>query len=132
MSDPSKLFDHIAPVLRVTDMTRSLDFYRERLGFELEFLYEGFYGSVLRDGCHIHLQCGTPSQRDQAAFERDEHLDACVVIRDAQRLSRDLAAAGVTFSVPLRQMPYGTEFYVRDPDGYILGFIQPASGARDA
>jgi hypothetical protein len=23
-------------------------------------------------------------------------------------------------------MPYGTEFYVRDPDGYILGFVQPA------
>jgi len=22
-------------------------------------------------------------------------------------------------------MPYGREFYVRDPDGYILGFIQP-------
>ena len=22
-------------------------------------------------------------------------------------------------------MPYGTEFYVRDPDGYILGFVQP-------
>jgi len=23
-------------------------------------------------------------------------------------------------------MPYGREFYVRDPDGYILGFIQSA------
>ena len=21
-------------------------------------------------------------------------------------------------------MPYGVEFYVRDPDGYVLGFIQ--------
>jgi hypothetical protein len=21
-------------------------------------------------------------------------------------------------------MPYGTEFYVRDPDGYILGFVE--------
>ncbi len=82
MSDLSKQLDHIAPVVRVKDMMRSLDFYRERLGFELEFLYEGFYGSVLRDGCHIHLQCGTPAQRD--------------------------------------------------PDGYILGFIQPASDARDA
>ena len=28
--------------------------------------------------------------------------------------------------MPLRKMPYGTEFYVRDPDGYILGFIQSA------
>jgi hypothetical protein len=28
--------------------------------------------------------------------------------------------------VPLRSMPYGREFYVRDPDGYILGFVEPA------
>ena len=36
-----------------------------------------------------------------------------------------LASKGVTFAVPLRHMPYGIEFYVRDPDGYVLGFIQP-------
>jgi hypothetical protein len=29
-------------------------------------------------------------------------------------------------TVALRHMPYGTEFYIRDPDGYILGFIEPA------
>jgi hypothetical protein len=30
--------------------------------------------------------------------------------------------------VPLRTMPYGIEFYLRDPDGYILGFVQPTEG----
>jgi predicted enzyme related to lactoylglutathione lyase len=43
-----------------------------------------------------------------------------------EALSASLAAAGVKFTVPLRPMPYGIEFYIRDPDGYILGFIQPA------
>lgn len=129
MSEPQRQLSHIAPVFRVKDMARSLAFYRERLGFELEFLYEGFYGSVFRDGCHLHLQCGTPAARDQAAFERDELLDACVIVHDARELSRSLAAAGAAFTVPLREMPYGTEFYVRDPDGYILGFIQPAPEA---
>jgi len=38
-------------------------------------------------------------QRDQADFERSEHLDACVVVRDAQRLSQSLAAAGATIAV---------------------------------
>ena len=126
MSERSRILSHIAPVFRVKEMARSLAFYRAQLGFELEFFYEDFYGSVVRDGCHIHLQCGTPAERDQAAFERNEHLDACVVVRDAQELSRSLTAASVAFTVPLRQMPYGTEFYVRDPDGYILGFVQPA------
>ena len=112
--------------LGVDDLERSLYFYRDKLGFELEFNYENFYASVVRDGCHIHLQCAPPAPRDQAAFERSEHLDACVVVPDAERLSRTFAAAGAEFSVPLRRAPYGTEFYVREPNGYILGFVQPA------
>ena len=39
---------------------------------------------------------------------------------------REFAAAGARFSMPLCTMPYGKEFYVRDPDGYILGFVQPS------
>jgi hypothetical protein len=35
----------------------------------------------------------------------------------------------VRFSVPLRHMPYGREFYVRDPDGYIPGFVEPTLAA---
>jgi catechol 2,3-dioxygenase-like lactoylglutathione lyase family enzyme len=123
---------HIAPVFRVADLTRALTFYRDTMGFELEFCYEDFYASVRRDGCHVHLQCAPPSPRDQAAFERAEHLDACVIVQDADALSRSLAVAGATFSVPLRRMPYGVEFYVRDPDGYILGFVEPLEGEGTA
>jgi catechol 2,3-dioxygenase-like lactoylglutathione lyase family enzyme len=123
---------HIAPVFRVADLTRALTFYRDTMGFELEFRYEDFYASVRRDGCHVHLQCAPPSPRDHAAFEREEHLDACVVVHGAEALSRSLAAGGATFSVPLRRMPYGIEFYVRDPDGYVLGFVEPIEGERTA
>lgn len=126
MHEHSRLLSHSAPKLRTKEMTRSLSFYQAQLGFKLVYLYENFYGSVVRDGCHIHLQCRTPFERDQTAFERGEHLDACVIVRDAHALSQSLAAAQVIFTVPLRQMPFGTEFYVRDPDGYILGFVQPA------
>lgn len=126
MHEHSRLLSDIAPVLRIKEMTRSLSFSQAQLGFELDYLYENFYGSVVCDGCHIHLQCRTPAKRDQTAFERGEHLDACVIVRDAHALSQSLAAAQVIFTVPLHQMPYGTEFYVRDPDGYILGFVQPA------
>ena len=117
---------YMAPVFRVPDLARSIRFYREQLGFELDFCYEDFYASVHREGCYIHLKCASPALRDQGAFERAEHLDACAVISAAAKLSAEFAAAGAPFSVPLRTMPYGVEFYVRDPDGYILGFVQPA------
>ena len=80
----------------------------------------------MRDGCRVHLRCAPPPARDQAVFEAAEHLDACFGVQGAGALASRLAAAGALFSVPLRRMPYGTEFYVRDPDGYVLGFVQPA------
>ena len=132
MNDPRPGVRYLAPVFRVNDLARSIRFYREQLGFELDFCYENFYASVHRDGCYIHLSCSSPEPRDQAAFERAEHLDACAVVSAADKLATEFSASGTTFSVALRTMPYGLEFYVRDPDGYIIGFIQPAADEKEA
>jgi catechol 2,3-dioxygenase-like lactoylglutathione lyase family enzyme len=126
MNERRGSLSYIAPVFRVADLGRSLQFYRGKLGFELDFSYENFYASVHRDRCYIHLNCAPAAARDQAAFERAEHLDACAVVTAAAPLAAEFVAAGVTFSLSLREMPYGTEFYVRDPDGYIVGFVEPA------
>jgi catechol 2,3-dioxygenase-like lactoylglutathione lyase family enzyme len=114
-----------APVLQVADLARSVAHYRKQLGFDLEFEYEGFYASVIRDGCRVHLDCSPPAARDQQAFEAAERLDVCFGVEDAEAVARELAWTGASISVQLRAMPYGKEIYVRDPDGYILGFIQP-------
>lgn len=114
-----------APVLRVADLPRSLACYTGPLGFSLEFEHEGFYAGVTRDGCRIHLKCAEPPRRDQAAFEAAEHIDVCFGVADAEAIAKEFAAAGATVSLALRVMPYGKELYVRDPDGYVLGFIQP-------
>jgi catechol 2,3-dioxygenase-like lactoylglutathione lyase family enzyme len=126
MNDAQGRLTYIAPVFRVRDLKRSLAFYRDQLGFGLDFCSDDFYASVSRDGCYLHLQCADPPSRDQAAFERAELMDACVVVPDAEASSSVLASAGVPFTVPPRHMPYGVEFYIRDPDGYVLGFVQPA------
>ncbi len=129
-TQPSGL-TYVAPVFRVADLARSLAFYCDQLGFELEFTYEGFYASVQRDGCHVHLKCTAPLGRDQAAFDAAEHIDASFGVHDAQLLASRFASSGAHLSVPPRTMPYGTEFYVKDPDGYVLGFIE-AANTRDA
>ena len=124
MSEHPRHLDYVAPVFRVADLARSLSYYRDQLGFEVEFNYEGFYAGVVRDGCRIHLKCSAPLERDQIALEASEHLDACFGVHSAEALASRFASAGGAFSVPLRSMAYGKEFYVKDPDGYILGFIQ--------
>ena len=125
MSARPRMLDYIAPVLQVRDLERAVAFYRDRLEFEVVFVYENFYAEVARDGCRIHLNRAAPAPRDQAAFERDEHIDVCIVVADAEVLWTGFASKGVPFSVRLRDMPYGSEFYVRDPDGYVIGFVQP-------
>ena len=127
MNDARGTLTYIAPVFRVADLKSSIAFYSDQLGFGLDFCYEEFYASVSREGCHVHLKCADPSPRNQAAFEHNEFIDACVVVQDVEGLSAAFQSAGITFAVGLRQMPYGVEFYVRDPDGYVLGFVQPAS-----
>jgi len=126
MSDEPGRLTNIAPVLRVVDLERSLAFYGDRLEFDLGFCYEESCASVSRDGGL--LLCARPTPRDQADFERSESIDAGVVVQNAEELSPTFTSARVTLAVPLRRMPYGVEFYVRDPDGYVLGFIQPAPG----
>ena len=123
-TEASEGLSYIAPVLRVSDISRSLAFYRDCLGFTIKFVYESFYAGVCRDGCHIHLKCSPPPPRDQTAFEREKHIDISISVQSAETLSERFTSAGVPFVVPLRQMPYGTEFYVRDPDGYVLGFVE--------
>lgn len=124
MSESIKSLNYIAPVFRVEDISRSLSFYQDQLGFEVDFIFESSYAGVSRDGCQIHLKHATPTPRDQKVFEQEEHIDACIGTDSATDLSASFAAAGVPFVVPLRHMPYGSEFYVRDPDGYVLGFVQ--------
>ena len=98
MNDRDASLRHLAPVFRVRDLARSIRFYEEQLGFELDFSYEDFYASVRRDGCYIHLKCASPTARDQGASGRDEELDACVEVSSAEKLAAEFSAAGASFS----------------------------------
>lgn len=129
MDAPAARLLAVAPVLRVADLARSLAYYRDRLGFAVEFEYGGFYASLVRDDCRVHLKCAAPEARDQAAFEAAGHIDACFVVSGAAQLADRFAAHGAVISQPLRTMAYGTEVYVRDPDGYVLAFVEPADAA---
>ena len=121
---------YVAPVFLVHDLDRALAYYQDRMGFALDFNYEGMYASVVRDGCRVHLKSAAPSGRDQQAFEDAEHIDACFAVSDASALASQFADAGATFAVRLRASPYGKEFYIKDPDGHILAFVQ--SGDAEA
>ena len=115
----------IAPQFLVDDLDRAIAYYRDRLGFELDFTYESFYAVVRRDGFAIHLKCAPKLPADRAHRKQNEHLDAYVAVSGIQGLFSELLTRGADVIKPLEERPWAcVDFYVEDPDGYILCFSE--------
>lgn len=115
----------IAPQFLVDDLDRSIAYYRDRLGFELDFIYEGFYASVSRDGFAIHLKCAPKTGADRSHREDNEHLDAFIAVTGVRELFGEFQTRGASVIKPLEEQPWNCiDFYVEDPDGHILCFSE--------
>ena len=116
----------MSPQFLVTDFERSIQYYTQVLGFDLEFRYEDFYVSVIKEGYSIHLKTRNSLIKDSANKKDNEDLDIIFSVEGIDGLYEEFLNNSVEFVQLLRQMPYGKEFYVADPDGHIIAFIEEA------
>jgi uncharacterized glyoxalase superfamily protein PhnB len=115
----------IIPQLLVTDLDRAIAYYREQLGFELDFVYESFYASVVRDGFAIHLKHADEPTADREHRKRNEHLDAYISVIGIRELFNEVQSRGAHVTAPLKEQPWSClEFYVEDPDTHVLCFSE--------
>ena len=115
----------IAPQFLVDDLEAATAYYRDRLGFTVDFTYESFYAGVSRGAALIHLKCAPKTVSDRAHRREHEHLDAYVAVAGVQALYQELQSRGARITKPLEERPWGhTDFYVEDADGYILCFSE--------
>ena len=114
----------ISPLLLVTDIERSIEFYTKKLGFDVDFRYEDFYSGISKDGCSIHLKTGTPSIEERNNKRKNEDIDMVISVDHIEELYEELRGQSIEFTQPLRTMDYGKEFYLVDPDGYIISFLE--------
>ena len=114
----------MSPQFLVTDLDRSIEFYTKKLGFDIDFRYEDFYSGVIKDGHSIHLKSGQPSLEERQNRRDNEDLDIIFSVQGIEDLYEEYSARSVEFAQPLRDMAYGKEFYIADPDGYIIGFLE--------
>ena len=114
----------MSPQFLVADLERSLQFYTGQLGFELDFRYGHFYAGIALDGHSIHLKLADPPAQERRFRRENEHLDITFAVADIRPLYEEISNRPVQVIQPLREMPYGHEFYIADPDGYILAFLE--------
>ena len=114
----------MSPQLIVADINRSIEFYTKKLGFEMDFLYEDFYAGISKDGFTIHLKVGKPSIEERRNKRKNEDLDIVFSVNKIEDLYKELSTKSVEFTQRLREMDYGKEFYIIDPDGYIISFLE--------
>jgi uncharacterized glyoxalase superfamily protein PhnB len=113
----------IMPVLRVADMQKALDWYTDRLGFELCWRKPGDGGgenSMLRAGAATMMLSTGQHLGDKPGLTGTLYFNVDDVAELYESVKND-----VDLVWPLETMDYGSaEFGVRDCDGYVLAFAQ--------
>ncbi len=120
----------IVPFFIVADLQASIAYYRDRLGFQLEF--QGppddiYYAQVRRDSAAIMLKAITPEVGPRPNHTRHEwaRWDAYIYTLDPESVFREFAERGATFVKPLSFIDDGLwGFEVADADGYVLAFFK--------
>ncbi len=133
-SEPSKAtIVNAEPQLFVTDIKRSCEFFREKLGFSLAFSSgkPPYYAQVCRDAARLNLRCVERSAIESTIRDREELLSVSMTVATAHEIKLlflEFQSAGVVFHQTLKKQPWGARnFVVKDPDGNLLLFAGPAS-----
>ena len=112
--------DHIE--LPVSDYAASRDWYRDRLGFEVEFEIPERRTAAMRDEADL-----TVFVHEGAKPVPAEGLSFTVQVDDVDARAAELAKAGVRFVHPPQKVYWGYGAELLDPDGYRLRLWDEAS-----
>src|SRR5687767_6721956 len=111
-----------APQFLVDDLTRSTAYYA-KLGFTFGEPYEGFYAIGTIDGLELHLKEAPKNDAERRHRREQEHLDAAAGVDGIEAFYARCVANGATVIRPLAPTEWGTkDFYIEDPDGYVISF----------
>lgn len=128
---------HVSAMLYVSDLKRSVEFYRQKLGFgftgywddenervtdDYEEAGEPGYASVKVGESEIGLHLDPDFEAGPRRFELHVRVD------DADAVYEELTDRGVDATEPADQ-PWGARmFSVTDPDGHVWDFVEYTDG----
>jgi catechol 2,3-dioxygenase-like lactoylglutathione lyase family enzyme len=122
-------------ILAVTDVERSLTFYRDVIGFDVEATYDDPpYATLALAGTRLSLaEQGHPAEdRPGVTMTAPEdpskaNVVLLVEVDDARAVYAELEGKGARFLAEPYEPPWGgCRFFCVDPDGYLVEIEQPA------
>ena len=128
--EASRNLASIRPNFIVKDLQASITYYRERLGFQLDFQGPDdgpFWAGVSRDGIGIMLKAVAPEVLPCPHHTRHEWAppDANIYSMDPDALFDEFSRRGASFVKKLSFVEKGLwGFAITDADGYVLVFFQ--------
>jgi catechol 2,3-dioxygenase-like lactoylglutathione lyase family enzyme len=131
---PPPILSSISAQLFVANLKSSCDFYTNKLGFAVEFIYGDppFYGQVFRDNARLALRLVFEPVFVSDVRKRERLLSASITLATASEIKQlflSYQAAGVSFHQVLKKEPWGARtFIVADPDENLILFAGPAAG----
>ena len=122
-------------ILAVPDYERSLAFYRDLIGFDVEAMYDDPpYATLVLAGMRLSLaEQGHPAEDrpgvTMTALEDRSKANVVLVVEveDARATYAELEKKGARFLAEPYEPPWGgCRFFCIDPDGYLVEIEQPA------
>ena len=122
-------------ILAVSDVDRSLAFYRDLIGFEVEATYDDPpYATLTLAGTRLSLaEQGHPAEdrpgvtMTAPAQPGKASVVLVVEVTDARATHTELEGKGARFLAEPYEPPWGgCRFFCVDPDGYLVEIEQPA------
>jgi catechol 2,3-dioxygenase-like lactoylglutathione lyase family enzyme len=119
MAEEHSIMAGAATVFVVSDISRSIEHYRDALGFKLAFQYgqPTFYAVLCRDEVGLHLLAAGKSK------QLPGNGGICVFVSDVDAIHAELVGRGARVIKPPQDYDYGMrDFDVVDLDGNRLIF----------
>jgi len=122
-------------ILAVADVEKSVSFYRDAIGFEVEALYDDPpYATLVLAGTRLSLAEQGHRAEDRPGVEMTAPADPAqanvvlvVEVDDARSEHERLDGLGVRFLADPYEPPWGgCRFFCVDPDSYLVEIEQPA------
>jgi catechol 2,3-dioxygenase-like lactoylglutathione lyase family enzyme len=125
MSEASSRISSVVAQLRTNDLERTIRFYTEYLGFNVDFRYEDFYAGVRAGNSVVHLKLDDSDDPSIDYVKQRGHFHLYVETPDVAAAAAALEKKGIELVDKVHETAWGTkEFVVEDDQGHTIYYGQ--------